>query len=129
MGCVVRADAAKVRPPATRPAVFLTAGTWGGNTALSHPKGLYRIVFSVSSGRHRCDKSATRNDRHGTAVPPQPTARRGVIGGYVQQGRSRMSNPNQNPGHQNQTPGQKPGQQQQGGGQQKPGQQQQNPNR
>jgi type VI secretion system secreted protein VgrG len=49
-------------------------------------------------------------------------------------GRPRMSNPNQNPGQQNQTPGQKPGQQQQGGGQekpgqQKPGQQQQNPNR
>ncbi len=43
-------------------------------------------------------------------------------------GRSRMSNPNQNPGQQNQTPGQKPGQQQQGGGQQKPGQQQQQPN-
>jgi hypothetical protein len=39
-----------------------------------------------------------------------------------------MSNPNQNPGQQNQNPGQKPGQQQQGGGQ-KPGQQQQDPNR
>jgi hypothetical protein len=49
-------------------------------------------------------------------------------------GDTRMSNPNQNPGQQNQTPGQKPGQQQQGGGQQKPGQQkpgqqQQDPNR
>ena len=39
-----------------------------------------------------------------------------------------MSNPNQNPGQQNQNPGQKPGQQQQGGGQ-KPGQQQQDPSR
>src|SRR5581483_4097125 len=38
-----------------------------------------------------------------------------------------MSNPNQNPGQQNQNPGQKPGQQQGGG--QKPGQQQQDPNR
>jgi hypothetical protein len=45
----------------------------------------------------------------------------------VQQGRSRMSNQNQNPGQQNQTPGQKPGQQQGGG--QKPGQQQQDPGR
>jgi hypothetical protein len=42
----------------------------------------------------------------------------------VQQGRSLMSNQNQ----QNQNPGQKPGQQQQGGGQ-KPGQQQQDPSR
>ena len=39
-----------------------------------------------------------------------------------------MTNPNQNPGQQNQNPGQKPGQQQQGGGQ-KPGQQQQDPSR
>jgi type VI secretion system secreted protein VgrG len=39
-----------------------------------------------------------------------------------------MSNPNQNPGQQNQNPGQKPGQQQQGGGH-KPGQQQQHPSR
>ena len=39
-----------------------------------------------------------------------------------------MTNPNQNPGQQNQNPGQKPGQQQQGGGQ-KPGQQQQDPGR
>jgi hypothetical protein len=38
-----------------------------------------------------------------------------------------MSNPNQNPGQQNQTPGQKPGQQQGGG--HKPGQQQQDPGR
>ena len=38
-----------------------------------------------------------------------------------------MSNPNQNPGQQNQNPGQKPGQQQGGG--QKPGQQQQDPSR
>ncbi len=38
-----------------------------------------------------------------------------------------MSNPNQNPGQQNQDPGQKPGQQQGGG--QKPGQQQQDPGR
>jgi type VI secretion system secreted protein VgrG len=59
----------------------------------------------------------------------QPTAAQEVISGFVQQGRPRMSNPNEKPGQQNQTPGQKPGQQQQGGGQQKPGQQQQpNPN-
>jgi hypothetical protein len=45
----------------------------------------------------------------------------------VQQRRPRMSNPNQNPGQQNQNPGQKPGQQQGGG--QKPGQQQQDPSR
>jgi hypothetical protein len=38
-----------------------------------------------------------------------------------------MSNPNQNPGQQNQNPGQKPGQQQGGG--QRPGQQQQDPSR
>ena len=38
-----------------------------------------------------------------------------------------MTNPNQNPGQQNQNPGQKPGQQQGGG--QKPGQQQQDPSR
>jgi hypothetical protein len=97
---------------------------------------LYRIVFAAGSGRHPRDKSATRNDRHGTVVPAQPMAGQVVISGFVQKGRPRMSNPNQNPGQQNQnpgqqnqTPGQKPGQQQQGGGQQKPGQQQQNPNK
>jgi len=51
----------------------------------------------------------------------------GVVFLTTQNGRSRMSNPNQNPGQQNQNPGQKPGQQQGGG--QKPGQQQQDPNR
>jgi len=39
------------------------------------------------------------------------------------EGDTRMSNPNQNPGQQTQNPNQKPGQQ--GGGQPKPGQQQQ----
>jgi hypothetical protein len=45
----------------------------------------------------------------------------------VKRGRTGMTNPNQNPGQQNQNPGQKPGQQQGGG--QKPGQQQQDPGR
>jgi hypothetical protein len=53
---------------------------------------------------------------------------RGLSRASFNKGVTRMSNPNQNPGQQNQTPGQKPGQQQQGGGQQKPGQQQQQPN-
>jgi len=58
-------------------------------------------------------------------------ATNGREGGYLglrSTRETRMNNPNQNPGQQNQTPGQKPGQQQQGGGQQKPGQQQQQPN-
>ncbi len=54
-------------------------------------------------------------------------ARLPVILGYVSTTEIAMSNPNQNPGQQNQNPGQKPGQQQGGG--QKPGQQQQDPSR
>jgi hypothetical protein len=50
-----------------------------------------------------------------------------VIPVNAKQWRSGMTNPNQNPGQQNQNPGQKPGQQQGGG--QKPGQQQQDPGR
>ena len=51
-----------------------------------------------------------------------------LISATFNKGDPYMSNPNQNPGQQNQNPGQKPGQQQQGGGQ-KPGQQQQDPSR
>jgi hypothetical protein len=61
----------------------------------------------------------------GNQICPLPLSRRCVPNNA--KGRSRMSNPNQNPGQQNQNPGQKPGQQQGGG--QKPGQQQQDPNR
>src|SRR5690348_7644935 len=107
---------------------FLTAGTRSGNSVRYHPKGLYRIVFAAGSGRHGCNKSATQNDRHGTAAPARNQwPGRGYLG-LRSTRETRMSNPNQNPGQQNQTPGQKPGQQQQGGGQQKPGQQQQQPN-
>src|SRR5579871_5516076 len=100
MGCVVRADAAGVpdSPWATRPVDFLTAGTWGGNSGRSHPKGLYRIVFPAGSERLRCDRSPTRNDRVGTAVPAQPSAGAGIVFNYVQQRETRMSNQNQNPG-------------------------------
>ena len=63
------------------------------------------------------------------AFPLQPKGQAFVDPGYVQTRENPyMSNPNQNPGQQNQNPGQKPGQQQQGGGQ-KPGQQQQDPSR
>jgi len=67
-------------------------------------------------------------------IPPepaiflQPTPRLPVVSGRHSTREIPMSNPNQNPGQQNQNPNQKPGQQQQGGGQ-KPGQQQQDPNR
>jgi hypothetical protein len=76
-----------------------------------------------------------------TAMEPSFRATNRGLRGYLglhSPRETRMSNPNQNPGQQNQTPGQKPGQQnqtpgqkpgQQQGGGQKPGQQQQDPNR
>jgi hypothetical protein len=60
-------------------------------------------------------------------VPLKPIAGFPVISPFRATREIPMSNPNQNPGQQNQNPGQKPGQQQGGG--QKPGQQQQDPNR
>jgi hypothetical protein len=89
---------------------------------------LYRIVFAAGSAA-----TVTTGCRHikNVAEPMVPRnlfkAER-LTGVTVQQGRSRMNNPNEKPGQQNQSPGQqKPGQQQQGGGQPKPGQQQQDP--
>lgn len=64
----------------------------------------------------------------GTALfPATNAAGPGRLSAKTKQGSIGMSNPNQNPGQQNQTPGQKPGQQQGGG--QKPGQQQQDSGR
>jgi hypothetical protein len=71
-----------------------------------------------------------RNDRNGTASSFETNLGLfSCLAVTFQQGRSLMSNQNQNPGQQNQNPGQKPGQQGQQGGGQKPGQQQQDPNR
>src|SRR6202140_3353859 len=106
---------------------FLTVGTGGGNSAGRGFQGLYIGSVGLGSPCHLRDRPASRNDPAGTEVPLKPNPGPSVICGYVQPGRSRMSNQNQNPGQQNQNPGQKPGQQQGGG--QKPGQQQQDPNR
>ena len=69
-----------------------------------------------------------RNDPDGTCgVPATIADTHNCLAVKTNKGSLGMSNPNQNPGQQNQNPGQKPGQQQGGG--QKPGQQQQDPNR
>src|ERR1700742_2423849 len=108
---------------------FLTRGTLSGNSAESSPKGLYRIVFAAGSaappmpGRRHIKNAADLRIR-------ATYCRRGPLSQvHLEQGRSRMNNPNEKPGQQTQNPGQrnpgqKPGQQQQGGGH-KPGQQQQ----
>src|ERR1700730_6243181 len=115
------------RQPERRVVSFSNSGNRGRQQRGARRKGLVHRCFYPGSIRHSRDKSPSRNDPSGTEVPLKPNAGLLVIGGYVQPGRSRMSNQNQNPGQQNQNPGQKPGQQQGGG--QKPGQQQQDPNR
>jgi hypothetical protein len=89
---------------------------------------LYRIVFAVGSAatvRPGCRHIKNAGE---PIVLCNLFEVEGLAPVSVQQGRSRMNNPNEKPGQQNQTPGQqKPGQQQQGGGQPKPGQQQQHP--
>ena len=120
---VIRGDGPGSRNDAS--SHFLTAGTRGGNSA-GAAKGLYRGSLGPVP-RPQSRQAAPRNDRRGTGFPETKWQVRRLSCAYVQQGRSRCRNQNQNPGQQNQNPGQKPGQQQGGG--QKPGQQQQDPNR
>src|SRR5207342_803953 len=107
---------------------FLTVGTGGGNSSKCGSGGLYIVVFGKRGSPITVPTCLCRAII--TAEPSfaaQPIPWLPVVTRYIQQGRSRMSSQNQNPGQQNQNPGQKPGQQQGGG--KKPGQQQQDPNR
>jgi len=109
---------------------FSNKGNPPAATALTISKractGLFLLPVPLPRERQSIDTLKTS----GNPVPAQPLANADRYS-PVQQGRSRMSNPKENPGQQTQNPGhrnpgQKPGQQQQGGGQ-KPGQQQQDP--
>jgi hypothetical protein len=115
-------------PAAGRVVSFSNSGTQGRQqhrlrlyTASLRRKGAFGSAATIATGRRRA------------MIPPEPgfslkpTLGLPVIPPRHSTWEIPMSNPNQNPGQQNQNPGQKPGQQQGGG--QKPGQQQQDPNR